>query len=265
MIIVLEGPDSYRRLQKALEIQAVYKKKNPHAVVYEYDFENDQDQTQFREHVGTQSLFTAVRVIHIKNYTDAIDSKTVALLKRIGDGDSKTVAVLESEKKMPKWCVELAGQSKKGVQTQEFLFLDGAAWLRYVQKKAKDMGIVFDRHTIEYIAEVNKKNTWKLIRDMEKLALSASQIITKKEYEKICGNESMYDFFSLAVSIQAKQQSKKIRSIELLMRKGNDPAKIFNVAASLARDEAKKYAQLDVLIKSGRMDYDDALLALAIA
>jgi DNA polymerase III delta subunit len=264
MIIVLEGPDSYRRLQKALEIRAVYKKKHPYAVVYEYDLENDEDRVGIREQIGTQSLFAASKVIHIKNYTDGVDNKTTVFLKKIVKSSSMVV-ILESEKKAPKWLVELAQLPERTVRIQEFSFLEGTAWFRYVQKTAEDMGVILDRDTVEYIAEINQKNTWKLIQDVAKLALSTNKVITKKEYERICAIESPHDFFSLVMAMHTKQQNKKIRSVELLIRKGNDPAKIFNIVAVLARDNIKTYAQLDILIKSGRIDYDDALLALAIA
>ncbi len=60
----------------------------------------------------------------------------------------------------------------------------------------------------------------------------------------------------------------KIEALEELFFAREEPAKIFNILASrnyLSPEMLKKLADYDVAVKSGKMDYDEVLVDLALS
>ena len=53
-------------------------------------------------------------------------------------------------------------------------------------------------------------------------------------------------------------------ALETLLAIGDPPAKIFNILASQWREKTHEMAEYDFAVKSGKLEYDDALLALML-
>ena len=56
----------------------------------------------------------------------------------------------------------------------------------------------------------------------------------------------------------------RLFALETLIAIGDPPAKIFNILASQWREKTNEMAEYDFAVKSGKLEYDDALLALLL-
>ncbi len=258
MLLVLYGPNSYNRLKKIQEIKSAYQKKYS-ATIATYALDSEEQKEAFLRDLHSVSLFAPTKLLHVTGYVGATDKKTITLMKE--NIDKKTpVIILESEKKPPK---EYAFLKNDLIKTQEFEYPQENEWQAMVQKKAKEYEITLTKEAVAYLAELNEKNTWKLVHDIEKLALTDKRAMTKEECQAIIGEEKKEDFFSLTLGLRSGQQKQRLKSLQTLKTIKEDMAKIFNIAASMEQKSARA-ARLDVLIKSGRLDYEEAVLALAL-
>ena len=77
----------------------------------------------------------------------------------------------------------------------------------------------------------------------------------------------MDQFFSQLYALSGNRPLKqKIVSLEVLLN-SEEPAKIFNILAASSRNqpaEIKRFADYDVAVKSGKIDYEEALLDLCL-
>lgn len=262
MIIILSGPDSYRRLQKVKEIKQAYQAKNPRGAVLAIDAEEASQRQEFARSVGAAQLFAPVRLIHISNYTSGATDKvfTTAITAMV---DKKTdVVVLDDEGTVPKAWKFLKDEK---IKHQEFEYLEGALWVQYINTQAKNKNLELTKDGLGYLDRHAAKNTWKLMSDLEMLALAQENPVTAHVCARILGDKQKKEFFPLVLGFQSPNRSQKIKSLEQLLADGTDGAKIFNTAAALAKTKASQYARLDVLVKSGLLDYEEALVDLAIA
>ena len=56
----------------------------------------------------------------------------------------------------------------------------------------------------------------------------------------------------------------RLAALETLLVSGDPPPKIFNILASQWREKTHQMAEYDFAVKSGKLEYDDVLLALVL-
>ena len=75
--------------------------------------------------------------------------------------------------------------------------------------------------------------------------------------------EGTGDFFQLALSFKNGTPAVRTAVLEKLLSRGEAAQKIFFMVASLMPDK-KTFAAYDAAVKAGKMDWEEALLSLAL-
>lgn len=259
MLIVLYGSDSYRRGRKLKEIADEYRKKHSNIAYEIFDFENEAALGLFKEFVGTPSLFSTHKLILAKNiYAAAHPGFLKKILKTLAE--SQDVTVLISEEKILK---DFDFLKNKPNLAQFFDFLHGEQFVYFLKKEIAARGISFDEEALYYFARVLNGDSWSAINELDRLALLPEKTVSLKTLLAL-RIRPPHDFLTLIRNWQNKTPGDKLFSLETLFAAKEDPAKIFNLAAYQDLRNIKRFADCDVAIKSGKLDYEEALVDLAL-
>jgi DNA polymerase III delta subunit len=266
MIIFLYGPDSYRRQKKIKEIIEEYRRKNSNFSRADFDLENPGDFLKFKEFGSQMLIFDDKKLAILKNVYEADSKKINGLVKNYLDSLDFTIII--SEEKKPKKDLEFL--LKKPAITEEFNYFDDEKLKFFIQKEACQRNIKLSPTAVRFLAGIFAKDGWGLMNELEKIGLIfQDKIIEPEDLRKIsdyCIQSADIFGFVNAVS-QNWPLRQKISALERIFIDGEEPAKIFNILAAsrrLPEKLLKNLADYDIAVKSGKIDYDEVLLDLAL-
>ena len=266
MVILLYGPDSYRRQQKLEEIVKNYQNKNSIFSVEHFNFEDNDEFLRLKDFCGQETLFAAKKMAIIKNapeLTETLLNDLKGLLKSITKNDN-SIILLSQNKKLPSSFDFLL---EKPAIHQEFENLDEARLEFFISKEAKEKNINLTAAAAKTLAKIFKNDAWGLITELEKLSGFGQKMdVSDVEKSVIWFEEPNIYRFIDAVS-KNKGLGQKIHALENLFLNEEDSAKIFNFFAAskfLDFEMIKKLADCDVSVKSGKIDYETALFELTL-
>lgn len=261
MIITLYGSDAYRRKKKLDEIIASFIKKKADLSLKIIDVEEEGGLERAIGFWGTPSLFGDTKLLIIK-YAFAITDRNrfKKFFKNAVVSREATLLLCDGTKQIGK---EWAFLKEKPNLTQEFANLSNSKFASFVSEEAKAQNIVIQDSALDYFAKAFAPDSWGAVRELEKLALLGTSPISL-DFLKNCGVRIEGDFFSYIFGWFQKSVPSKLKNLEELLIAKNDPAKIFNVLAYQDKSELRRFADYDVEVKSGRLEYEEVLLELAI-
>jgi DNA polymerase III delta subunit len=208
--------------------------------------------------LGNQSLFERAKFVVVEN---AFEIEPARLAKMILPSvESKTVTILISVREKP--VKALAFLMKKPVLFQEFKNLTGAFFEQFAVLEAKKNGVSLDAAAARHLAAVYAGNSWGLATEMQKLAALAPKI-TKRDLDEF-DLEIAPAYWPLLMGVRSEDVRSRLAALETLFASGDPPPKIFNILASQWREKTRELAEYDFAVKSGKLEYDDALLALVL-
>jgi len=258
MIIFLYGPDDYRRSQKKRELIAEFSKKRSEQGVDFFDLAEDGALEKLEEFLENQQLFVNAKFAVISG---AFEADPAILAKMIRPhAESKTTTVLISEKGKP--AKGLAFLMKAPVILQEFKNLTGALFERFAMDEAKKNGVAFDVAGVRHLTAVFAGDPWGLATEIEKLAAFKPKI-TKRDLDELDLLVAP-DYWPMLMGVRSPDVRNRFAALEALLASGDPPPKIFNILASQWREKTHEMAEYDFAVKSGKLEYDDALLALVL-
>lgn len=243
MIIYLYGPDSYRRQEKLKEIVANYKKKHLAITIDKFA---EGEFGRLEDFIKNQSLFDEFKLAIIfesASLRTAPENKNFAELLKTHLNSKSTILAISVDKKLPK---EFGFLLEKSVVSQSFEELSGLYLENFIKKEAEKRGMKLSPDVFRKLIIANRSDLWGIVNDLDKLELGG----------KLEDGLVEPEFFSLIN--RAKRGD--ITALEILLSK-QEPAMIFNIIASQAGPDLKeKMANYDVAIKSGKLEYEEALL-----
>lgn len=249
MIIYLYGPDAYRRQQEAKRILEEYRNKYSGLTVENFDLAQDGEAARIKDFLVSQSLFNigGRRLAVISAEEVAEEKEIIPFLKSTMDSEDANV-LLTATKKLPKPFDFLC---RAPVKSKEFAELPGTAVADFIQKEARRLGVRLTPIMVEALRQ-HGSDSWAIITDLEVLALGG------RVEDAIIAP----DFFPLLMRLQKGD----LGALTWLLER-DEPAKVFNVlAASVKSPAAKaKMADYDVAVKSGKLEYAEALTDLALS
>lgn len=258
MIIFLYGPDDYRRGQKRKELTAEFLKKRSEQGIGVFDLAEESAFANLEEFLENQQLFESAKFGILEN---AFEVEPARLAKTIQPFvESKTTTLFLSEREKP--VKASAFLLKKPVLFQEFKNLTGDFFERFAVLEAKKNGVVFDPAALRYLAAVFAGDSWSLATEIQKLAGLATKI-TKHDLDKF-DFEIAPAYWPLVMGVKNFDRKNRFLSLETLFAQDDPPPKIFNILASQWREKTHELAEYDFAVKSGKLEYDDALLALIL-
>ncbi|MBI3589334.1 MAG: hypothetical protein HY093_02905 [Candidatus Liptonbacteria bacterium] len=290
MIIFLYGADDYRREQKKREILLEFKKKRSDLGVGYFDLAEEGGFLRFQEFLISQSLFQVAKMAVLENsfeVTSDPDKKSkisngagkLKELKRILEGvlENKNITVLMSEKDKPVKALDfllkkpIRQDQDKPVTTQEFKFLEGREWESFILKEAERLDAKITPAALRFLGNVYQNNTWGLVTELEKIQHlgnlshgSGPRVeIDVRDLEDL-GVEQAPNFWSLILGFKSRNVAQRLWALEKVLGTNDPPAKIFNILAYQLPDKLRDLARYDLMVKSGKLEYEEVLLDLAI-
>ncbi len=272
MIIFLYGPDDYRREEKKRWYIKEFEKKYSALSVRTFDFAEEGKDTleEFRGFARAQPLFSAVG-----GSASGGESKKLAILENLYEADEekikdvlheivakKDTIVLCSEKGKPNKALDFLIE-KPTATAEKFEFLTGYEWEIFARGRAKKLGLEFSDFAFKFLAAVYQNNTWGLVTELEKIRNLKSGIIDKKDLADL-DLEIAPDYWALFGGLKSQDLKTRIAALEKLFAIGDPPPKIFNILASGWRERVPQMAEYDLKVKSGKLDYEEVLVDLAI-
>jgi hypothetical protein len=256
MIIFLYGPDSYRRLSKEREVVDVYQKKHGTLSSARFNFGDVDDLNKFREFLINNSMFEPNKLAIVEDPFNAPVAELYDLFKPYLENKSKTTILISSDDKPP---AKLAFLIKKPSRYQEFSILEGKPLKIFINKEAVNRGIKLKPEILEGLANAYGGNTWFIVTELDKLALMSEQ----KVDTRLAPN-----YYELINNLKyGRSPRTKLVALEFILSDRRDePRRVFNSLAYRLRDakEAVMLADYDIAVKSGKLDYEEILLDLAL-
>jgi DNA polymerase III delta subunit len=272
MIVFLYGSDSYRRLKKVQEIVGEYQKKHSNLNPERFDLNEPEELDRLKEFASALSIFDSVKLAVVSGIFGVKTAEAVEFLK--SNLKSEDITLLISENESPS--EEFGFLLKKPVLSQEFKNLEGERLKFFIKKEAQSRNIKLTARAINYLAENFKENSWGLITELDKISLSGGQSIDINELQKIGDfyeSPKVFNFIGLFFKTYRPYKSYRsyrtymTKTLESLFLSHEEPAKIFNILASMSRSPQllNQMADYDVAVKSGKLDYEGVLLELSLS
>lgn len=268
MIIFLYGSDSYRRQKKLKEIIGKYEQKHLSRQYFDFDSlpaqagKSPEEFLKLKEFFSNRSIFEEVKLGILSNvfegdFLEDNESEFINILK--ANLENKDLTLIISSKKTPLKKFDFL--LKEPVLFQEFNDLKGSELVFFIKKETAARDLKLTPAAINFLADFFQGDNWALINELEKLSL-----FNRKDFDisdlkrKITYYKPMeFNRFFYALN------NLSLVNLEILFSQQEEPAKIFNFLASAAKGQAiKKFADYDAAIKSGKMDYEEALVDLVL-
>ncbi len=269
MIIFLHGPDSYRRQKKLNYYTEEYRNKYSNLSCDFFDLGNFEEFLRLKEFSSQQLLFDNKKMAVLNNIFE-IDAKEVrGFLKKYIDSEDFTILI--SENNLPS--KELEFVIKKAFRVEEFKELKDESWRFFVQKEARERKAVLTPGAVNFLAEIYKNNSWGLVNELDKISLwhlnSVPSPIDIDDLKKIGDyNYESPDIFAFINAVSRNWSlARRMNALEKLFISQEEPVKIFNIFASLnrlPRQLIKNLADCDIMVKSGKIEYEEVLVDLAL-
>ena len=284
MLIFLYGPDDYRRAQKKRDLIAEFRKKRLDLGLGQFDLLAKDWHDGFHEFSRSGSLFESAKLAVFENAFELEPKMLVAILQPFAADKSLTILLSEHDKPL-----KAAGfLLEKPTVSQKFENLEGAEWVKFVAAEAKKLGTKLTPAATQFLATVYQGNSWALATELQKLsgfknggaavggAVSAAAstngaaaaggagIIDKKDLDAF-DLEAAPNYWMLLNGLKSFDIRTRLSTLEKLFSMSDPPAKIFNIMAAQTGQKIPQFAEFDFAIKSGKLDYEEALVDLAIS
>lgn len=259
MLITLYGADSYRRLRKLREIINAYTLKQGNFSKERFSLAQDPSWESLQSFLSNQSMFSTKKLIILDEPFEFGEPKALKeLLKQYVESKDTTI-VINTTKKHPTTFKFIEEAPNK---FEEFSLLKGRELINFIKKESDALKIPLSMEQLNSIATTIGSDTWKIATELEQTALrrgktmNTGSLWTPAEY-----------FPSLNALKRGHTVKEKLIALEKLIgERGEDPGRVFNGLAYQLKDanEAQIYADYDVAVKSGKLEYEEVLLAIAL-
>jgi len=254
MIIFLYGPDDFRRLKKREFVVGQFLEKHPGGAVAVFGGENG-GLEKISTFLLQESLFEEKKLGMVS------DMELYPGIEKILKGvikEKNTTLILESKKAPPKSSFLL----KEPVISENFPRLTGAEWKKFLANQAKKLGVGISVEALTFLSEIFEGDSWAATTELQKLSSFGKEISAHDLTHLGLGvSPEFWQLFSGARSGILKE---RLKTLATLQAQNEPAAKTFNMLSSLWGEKIPQFAEYDVSIKSGRLEYEEALLGLAL-
>ena len=255
MLITLYGPDSYRRLKKLGEITNAYREKYTGLSYDRIDASLDESLDKLKILVSTLSMFDDVRLVVLDNPLLAKDQKRLrGILKANAENKELTIVINSIQK--PGATYKFLYE--KPSTNQEFPALKGEKINAFIKQISEEYRVKIDTETRDALTELFGSDTWSIATEISQLSLGAHEIESRPAN----------DYFKLINTVKRGYNTKeRIVALEIILsERKDDPARVFNSLAYRlgSKSEANRFANYDVAVKSGKLEYEEVLLDLTL-
>jgi hypothetical protein len=225
-----------------------YQKKYPDSRVGYFDIAEQEDFAKLKEFVGTPGLFAKVGLAVVYHPEEG-EKEFIKFLKTLAEEAGSTVVVVADKKPTKDFAFLLNGKEK------EFELLSGLEFLKFLKADAIEQGLLTSDAELKEIGAVYDGDLWGAMTEVQRVAFGGA--VTERARQ--------FDFIGLIRTMTGGSRiDQKLKALALLLEY-DDAAKVFNMASAFAGGAGKvKMADYDIAIKSGKLEYAEALLEYAL-
>ena len=267
MIIFLYGPDDYRRNEKKHELIAEFKKKRSATGVAFFDMEAVAAQEELASFLRNQSIFDTGKLAVVENAFEWEATKLTKFAKFLTpfvEDKNNTLLIVEKDKPVK----ALAFLLEKPTLSQKFEQLAGAEWHAFIKVHARKYDIQLTDSTVQFLGTVYEGNTWGLVTELQKLSglalAQAGKPVDRKDLNAF-DLEVAPNYWGLMNGLKSYDMKARLFALEKMLALNDPAAKIFNILASQWAEKIPHMAEYDLAVKSGKVDYEEALVDLLIS
>lgn len=258
MIFFLCGKDGFRRGRRKKEIFGEILKKYP-KINYSFFSGEDEDVIpKVKEFLSAQGLFFEKRVAVLEEVED-LDGKKLAK-EIIGFADNKDTALIVSYNGKP--TKEFSPFLKAPVKPEEFGELSPAELSKYITSLAKELGLKIEPLAISKLIKSYGANLWGIFTELQKIS-GVSQVVRAQDIEAL-GFENVSEYWPTLNALRSPNLGARLFALETLFLQGEPAVKTFSILAGSRGSDLKTFAEYDLLIKSGKLDFDEAIISLVL-
>lgn len=267
MVIYLYGPDWYRRVGKFKELFTEYKKKHPAMDICSVDLENKpEDWKSVRDFLNQPSMFVDAKIALVREASSVDEKAWIKILKSYAESPKTFILISDSCKKPVKAFGFLLD---KLVVSQEFAILDGKMREAFLYKETKKLGLSFAADAWKFFVGFASEgeSVGAGMAELEKLALAGlKQPISLSDAKSVIKWFSRDEVFYITRGLVGYEDwRRKVGMLERAFLQREAGAHVFNSLAYQVRGaDAISLADYDVSIKSGGLEYEEALLAFIL-
>ncbi|MDO8515813.1 MAG: hypothetical protein Q7S28_01030 [bacterium] len=259
MFITLYGPDDYRREEKKRTIVSEFKKKHPSSEIAVFSGEEKEAPGKCKDFISGGSLFDAAKLAAIYNPGEGDEKAWAKALKEISTVPNATILLTFNRKPVAAFAQIL----KEENLVEQFPHLEGAAWERFIATEAERSDVAFSSDALTFLAEAYLHDTWRLVTELKKIASGGVRTVDKKTLVAL-GIEIAPDSWMTLNALRASSLRTRLDALESLFATHEPSAKLFNILSALEKKRAPFWAAADAAIKSGKIEYEEALLEAAL-
>lgn len=275
MLHFLHGADTYRREQRLRELTKAYQKKYAVFSINPFDFDNEDDVLRFKDFCSQQTMFEHKKLALIDNVFSIKGSDDAQhILKSALTNESVIVFISEftdETNRRPREQVlvpkDLLFLINKPSIAETFDPLSDAKLAFFISTEARKRSILLSPEAADFLVFALRRDTQLIMNELEKVALyynDSKRELSRQDVELLIDYLESPDIFAFTNAV-SKQSPLAIRlaPLERLFINQEEPAKIFNIFAKnqfIDLATVKMLADHDILIKSGKLDYETALL-----
>ncbi|MDD4930799.1 MAG: hypothetical protein PHG66_01420 [Candidatus Colwellbacteria bacterium] len=263
MIVLITGGDSWRRKKQFKDIALRFKEKHGGSGLRFFDMSSEET-SDLIGFIRGRSMFDPLSMAAVDGLNvgdmdkEDIASLGIALKKASSD---REMTVLISMEEDPSSVFFL--EKEDIFNSWNFEPLKGAELSALVLKEATLKGLKLSVSDVNSVISALSGDLWGIGNELDRLALSGG-LVSSDRYAGL-------NYFAALNSFKfGNNPLARLAALELLLTKlKEDPARVFNgLAYSAPRDIpsetwSRTMADLDIAVKSGKMDYTEALVALA--
>lgn len=243
MLIHLYGPDAYRRLSRLRELIAAHEARHSRFSVAHFDVSDADAGERLVAFLRNASLF---------------DGAKFAVVHAEGEPSEEIASALEQIKSDPEHTAVIASTDRIKDLPQEavcepFPALEGSDRVAFIRAEAKKRGFIPPPATVEALA-ASPFDSWGISTELDALALGGA----------LAPSPRIPEFFLLVQSLRREAAPVRLAALAYLLDT-EEPAKVFNILAALLDQAGKRrMADYDIAVKSGKLEYEEALLDFAL-
>jgi DNA polymerase III delta subunit len=259
MIIFLYGPDDYRRIQKKKEIIAEFIKKKSNLGLGIFDLQEKGSLDALGAFLETQPLFVSARLAVLENAFEIEPETLAAVLRPMVAEKGLQILVAEHDKPLK----ALAFLLDEPVLCQKFETLEAPEFSQFITAEGAKRGVALAAPAAQFLATVYAGNSWAAVTELEKLASFAAaqekRTLEKHDLDAL-DLEAAPNYWALLNGIKSFDIRNRLFALETLFSMNDPAAKIFNIVSAQAGEKMPLMATYDLAIKSGKVEYEEALV-----
>ncbi|MEK7187623.1 MAG: hypothetical protein AAB691_02095 [Patescibacteria group bacterium] len=257
MILFLNGPDDYRREERKRFLIDQFLKKYPGSSIERFSADSKEGREKFHEFTISPSLFGDKRLALLDDLFETDDAALMKDLKNVLENPLIWVFISEREKIPAAYKFLL----KKPVTAEEYPFLEEGKWREFISTESKKRGLTLNSEAMNIFLSYYKDDTWRLITELDRLS-SKKGAIQKQDAQLEKGKG--FNLWGMLNQLKGSSRPQRLAALERILGNGEPAAKIFNILATQAGSRVQEFADWDVQIKSGKLEYEEVLLEFVL-